>query len=181
MQFPYKLKRTVITDNAIKTYLSSYDPAKTGLQRWTLHAINDLPPSAKDVDAFNKEHATVLAYKIDETTLSIAKDNGVKLHISYRYDPASIDADRSFLKDCMFTAIIDIASGKLETVNQKNLKDLKIKIVKAVKLTGAAKYQYVDAYKTYLLMENEVVVVMKLLTQQIPMTTLDVYTYDLKK
>lgn len=176
-EVPYQVTRTVTTDNGAKIYLSSYDPTKSGLSRWTLQSVNSKPPSRKELEAFDKEHSEVLSYRMDENTLKVVKDDGKKLYISYQYQPGSIDEDHSFLKDCLFTAVIDIASGKLEAVNQKNLKNLKIKIVKVVKLTGDSRYQYSDKLQKYLLQETEVVVVAKVLGMQTPITTRDVYSY----
>jgi hypothetical protein len=177
LEVPCNLKRTVTTDNGAKIYLSSYDPTKSGLSRWTLQSVNSKPPSRKELEAFDKEHSEVLSYRIDENTLKVTKDDGRKLYISYQYQPGDIDEDHSFLKDCLFTAVIDIASGKLEAVTQKNLKNLKIKIVKVVKLTGDSRYQYSEKLQKYLLQEAEVVVVAKVLGMQTPITTRDVYSY----
>ncbi len=179
MNYPYDLKRVVTTEQSEKIYLSSFNPQKTGSERWTLLSVNGKQPSGTDLKNFNKEHETVFNYKINENTLKVARDDGKILQITYRYDPASIDADHSFLKDCLFTMVINATTGKLQSVLQKNLKDLKIKIVKASKLDGHSDYMYNEKDKKYLPANCEIVVVMKLIGQQVSIITTDTYSYKL--
>lgn len=177
LHYRYDLKREVNTEGNYKVYLSNYDPAKTGLECWTLQSVNGKAPSKAELKNFDKEHKYIPAYTIDKASLTIISDDGQTLHIGYKYTAASVDADHSFLKDCTFTAVIKTSTGRLESTAQKNLKDVKIKIVKAVKLEGTTHYIYDEQDKKYLISTAEVVAVVKVLGQQLAIVTTDSYTY----
>lgn len=138
-------------------------------------SVNGKSPSKSDQKAFTKEHDTNLAFKIDERTLKVAKDDGKTLEITYQYDPASLDQDHQFLKDCLYTLHINSTTGRLERLTEKNLKDLKIKFLKATEMSTSINYRYIDKDQTYIPVDSYVMIVIKMLGNELPMMTSEKY------
>lgn len=175
-KYAHEIQRTVTLNDKDKVYISSFDPNKQEQPQWTLVSVNGKKPSSGDQKAFDKEHNTKTNFKVDENSYKIVKDDGNTLEISYQYDPASVDSDHSFFKDCLFTLHINAKSGRLEKMTEVNLKDVKIKILKVTSLTTEVNYRYMEKDKIYVPTDNRVVVVIKMLGNELPMTTAEKYT-----
>lgn len=176
-KYAFDFERTVTTTNSTKVYLGNFDPSKSGAARWTLVSVNGMRPGLLDNKAWNDEHSMVVHFKADENSYKIISDDGNMLQISYEYDESSLDSDHFFLKDCVFTLFINTKTGKLEKSTEINLKELRIKTVKASKLEGNSDYTYNAADKTILLQNEEITVTIKMLGLEVPMTTKSKYTY----
>lgn len=175
-KYAHEVQRTVTINDKDKVYISSFDPNKQDPPQWTLVSVNGKNPSKGEQKAFEKEHNQKTDFKVDDNSYKISKDDGNTLEITYQYDPASVDSDHGFFKDCLFTLHINAKTGRLEKMTEVNLKDLKIKILKATKLTTEVTYQYIEKDKTYVPLNDRIEVVIKLLGNEMPMITTDKYT-----
>lgn len=170
-KYAYEVQRTVTLNEKSKVYVSNFDPSKQDSLKWTLVSVNGKSPSKGEQKAFDKEHDLKLNFKIDESTFKVAKDDGNKLEISYQYDPATLDKDHLFLKDCLYTLHINAKTGRLEKLTEINLKDLKIKILKVTKMATLINFTYVEKDKVYVPTDNSIEIVIKMLGNEIPMLT----------
>lgn len=175
-KYPHQIERTVTINEKDKVYISSFDPNKQNPPQWTLVTVNGKSPSKGDQKAFDKEHDMKTDFKIDENTLKVAKDDGNSLEISYQLDPASLDQDHGFLKDCLYTLHINAKTGRLEKLTEANLKNLKIKILKVTKMTTLINYKYIEKDKIYVPIDSRVELVIKLLGNEMPMITSEKYS-----
>ncbi len=176
-KYAHEVQRTVTINDKDKIYLSSFEPNKQVQPQWTLVSVNGKKPSGSEQKAFDKEHNTKTDFKIDESSLKVAKDDGTTLEITYQYDPTSLDSDHIFFKDCLYTLHINAKTGKLEKMTEVNLKDVKIKFLKVTSLTTEVNYQYLEKDKTYIPINTRVVAVIKMLGNEMPMTTAEKYTF----
>lgn len=175
-KYAHEVERTVSFNDKDKVYISSFDPNKQDTPQWTLVSVNGKKPSKGEQKAFDKEHNQKTDFKVDDNSYKIAKDDGNTLEITYQYDPSTIDSEHGFFKDCLFTLHINAKTGRLEKITEVNLKDLRIKILKATKLTTEVTYQYIEKDKIYVPVNDRVEVVIKMLGNEMPMITTDKYT-----
>ena len=175
-KYAHEVQRTVTVNDKDKVYISSFDPNKQDPPQWTLVSVNGKSPSKGEQKAFEKEHNQKTDFKVDYNSYKVTKDDGSTLEITYQYDPTTVDSDHSFFKDCLFTLHINAKTGRLEKMTEVNLKDLRIKILKATKLTTEVTYQYIEKDKTYVPINDRVEVVIKMLGNEMPMITTDKYT-----
>ncbi len=175
-KYAHEVERTVTFNDKDKVYISSFDPNKQDTPQWTLVSVNGKSPSKGEQKAFDKEHNQKTDFKVDDNSYKVAKDDGSTLEITYQYDPTTVDSDHGFFKDCLFTLHINPKTGRLERMTEVNLKDLRIKILKATKLTTEVTYQYIEKDKTYVPVNDRVEVVIKMLGNEMPMITTDKYT-----
>lgn len=179
-KYAYQLERTITLSGKDKVYQSSYDPSQDESNRWTLSTVNGKKPSKHDINTFNDEHAMKVHFKVDENTYKVTKDDGNRIEITYQYDPSSLDLDHQFLKDCLITLFINAKTGRLEKSSELNLKNLKIKILKITKLTSDVNYVYNTTNKNYIISNETVTVVIKMLGNEMPMITTNKYTFTTK-
>ncbi|RZK37924.1 MAG: hypothetical protein EOO90_23910 [Pedobacter sp.] len=175
-KYAHEVQRTVTLNDKDKVYISNFDPSKQSPPNWTLSSVNGKSPSQAEQKAFTKEHDMKTDFKIDENTLQITKDDGSWLEISYQFDPSSLDADHNFLKDCQYTLHINAKTGRLEKMTEINLKDLKIKILKVVKMSTEVNYQYIEKDKIYVPTTSYIEIVIRMLGNELPMITAEKYT-----
>lgn len=175
-KYAHEVQRTVTVNDKDKVYISTFDPNKQDPPQWTLVSVNGKNPSKGEQKAFDKEHNIKTNFKVDDNSYKVTKDDGNTLEITYQYDPTTIDSDHGFFKDCLFTLHINAKTGRLEKMTEVNLKDLRIKILKATKLTTEVTYQYIEKDKTYVPVNDRVEVVIKMLGNEMPMITTDKYT-----
>jgi len=175
-KYAHQVQRTVTFNDKDKVYISSFDPSKKDQPQWTLVSVNGKNPSKGDQKAFEKEHDMKTDFKIDENSLKVAKDDGNSLEISYQFDPTSLDNDHAFLKDCLYTLHINAKTGRLEKMTEINLKDLRIKILKITKMATIVNYKYIENDKTYIPVDSNVELIIKMLGNEIPMITAEKYT-----
>jgi hypothetical protein len=178
-KYKHEVQRTVTLNEKDKVYISNFDPSKQEQPKWTLTSVNGKSPSNSEQKAFDKEHDQKLNFKVDESTYKVAKDDGNSLEITYQFDPSSLDSDHLFLKDCLYTLHINAKTGKLEKMTEVNLKDLKIKILKVTKMTTLVNFQYIEKDQTYIPTSNIVEIVIKMLGNELPMTTAEKYSLKL--
>lgn len=174
--YAYNVQRIVSLQGKDKVYQSTFDPTKDEANRWTLSTVNGKSPSKHDIKTFNEEHQLKVHFKVDENSYKVGRDDGNIVEISYQYDPSSLSAEQSFLKDCQITLYINAKTGLLEKSSELNLKDLHIKILKIVKLTSDIYYTYQPATKSYTIANDAVTVVVKMLGNEMPMVTSNKYT-----
>lgn len=175
-KYRHEVQRTVTLNEKDKVYISTFDPMKQELPQWTLVSVNGKSPSKNEQKAFTKEHDNKLDFKIDESSLAIAKDDGSQLEITYQFDPASLDKEHGFLKDCLYTIHINAKTGKMEKITETNLKDLRIKILKVTKMTTLVNYRYIEKDKLYVPTDSRVEIIIKMLGNELPMVTSEVYS-----
>ncbi|WP_343532920.1 hypothetical protein [Pedobacter sp.] len=175
-KYAHEVQRTVTVNDKDKVYISTFDPNKQDPPQWTLVSVNGKNPSKGEQKAFDKEHNLKTNFKVDDNSYKVTKDDGNTLEITYQYDPTTIDGDHGFFKDCLFTLHINAKTGRLKKMTEVNLKDLRIKILKAIKLTTEVTYQYIEKDKTYVPVNDRVEVVIKMLGNEMPMITTDKYT-----
>jgi len=175
-KYAHQVQRTVTFNDKDKVYISSFDPSKKDQPQWTLVSVNGKNPSKGDQKAFEKEHDMKTDFKIDENSLKVVKDDGNSLEISYQFDPTSLDNDHAFLKDCLYTLHINAKTGRLEKMTEINLKDLRIKILKITKMATIVNYKYIENDKTYIPVDSNVELIIKMLGNEIPMITAEKYT-----
>lgn len=175
-KYTHQVQRTVTFNDKDKVYISTFDPSKPNPPQWTLVSVNGKKPSNSDQKAFEKEHDMKVDFNIDENSLQVAKDDGSALEISYQLDPASLDKDHGFLKDCLYTLHINAKTGRLEKMTEANLKDLRIKILKITKMATVTNYKYLEKDKIYIPVDNYVELIIKMLGNEMPMTTAETYT-----
>lgn len=175
-KYAHEVQRTVTVNDKDKVYISTFDPNKQDPPQWTLVSVNGKNPSKGEQKAFDKEHNIKTNFKVDDNSYKVTKDDENTLEITYQYDPTTVDSDHGFFKDCLFTLHINAKTGRLEKMTEVNLKDLRIKILKATKLTTEVTYQYIEKDKTYVPVNDRVEVVIKMLGNEMPMITADKYT-----
>lgn len=175
-KYVHEVQRVVTVNDKDKVYLSNFDPNKPAPPQWALVSVNGKTPSKADQKAFDKEHEIKTNFQIDESSYKVVKDDGKTLEISYQYNPASLDADHLFFKDCLFTLHINATTGRLVRMREVNLKDLKIKILKISSLVTEVNYAYIEKDKCYVPTTDRIEMVIKLLGQEMPMITTDTYT-----
>jgi hypothetical protein len=175
-KYPHQVQRTITLNEKDKVYISNFDPSKQDPPQWTLVSVNGKSPSKGEQKAFVKEHDMKTDFKIDENSLKVAKDDGSTLEINYQLDPASLDKDHGFLKDCLYTLHINAKTGRLEKMTETNLKDLKIKILKVTKMATVVNYKYIEKDKIYVPVDNYVEIVIRMLGNELPMITAEKYT-----
>ncbi len=175
----YDLTSTMVTGDKVKNFVSYYDPSKKGDDRWVLVSVNGKGASSSDEKIFEKQHAIVNNFKADDHSYKVVKDDGGYVEITYQYDPASLNKDNGFLKDCVIKLVVNTQTGRLERAEEENLKELKIKILKVTKLNSATHFMYVEKEQKYLVQKEDVAMIIKMLGQEVPTTTVNTYNYKL--
>ncbi|SOD13381.1 hypothetical protein [Pedobacter xixiisoli] len=175
-KYAHEVQRTVTLNEKDKVYISNFNPNEPDSLKCTLVSVNGKSPSKGEQKAFVKEHDMKLDFKIDENTLKITKDDGTMLEVSYQYDPASLDKDHQFLKDCLYTLHIDAKTARLEKLTEINVKDLKIKILKVTKMATVINFKYIEKDKIYVPTDSAIEIIIRMLGNELPMLTSEKYT-----
>jgi hypothetical protein len=174
----YDLKYSSISNEKEKITLAHYDPTKPEAERWTVLSVDGRDPSSSEIKKFKKEHAQQppAPSKIDESTMKIEQESAEQLVISYKLDPATIPSEASFLKDCRNYLTIDLRSKRLTSLQSRNEKPVKIKILNASKLEVTIDYTYSEQLQRYLPQKEDLVMIIRLLGQEAPMETVSVFS-----
>lgn len=177
-EYSYDLKETVNTEGKEKIILAHYDPSKSEEERWNVISADDRDPTTAEIRRFKKEHgkpATPPA-KIDDSSYKIEKEDANNLVISFKLDPASLEKDNAFLKDCRSYLTIDLKSGKLSKAESINEKPLKIKTFNIPRLNTYSDLIWNETEKRYFPKKDNINMVIKLLGQEAETTTIFEYS-----
>lgn len=171
LSFDVKVTSLVATKETVKE--GSYDATKPEGQRWTLKSVDGKTPTAKEIDAFVKEHANAVKLNpsVDESTYRVESETPDKLSVSYKIDEASLPKESKFMKDCRITKDVNLRTKRLEKVSTINEKPVRIKIVNAEKLNVIANLSYRPDLGGYVPTDNEMIMVIKFLGQSVNMDT----------
>lgn len=180
--YAFDLKQTTSAGGKDKIEIASYDPAKPEDDRWTLTSVDGQNPTNAQIKSFKNAHKTsTVGKKADDSSYKIVKDDKETVVISYKLDPALLDKDSGFMKDCITYLHFDTKSArmtKLETINEK---PLRIKILNVPKLDTDVNFVYMAADKKYLPDNQKVMMTIKLLGQEVDTVIETVYSNYRKK
>lgn len=180
--YAYDLKQTTITTGKQIVTVAKFDPSSPKAEQWTVVSIDGKAPSKSDISTFRKNQAkSTSSNKTDEASYKIEKESPDHLVVSYKTDPASLDKDAAFMKDCRLYMTINLKTKKLEQVQALNEKPVKIKILNAQKLDIVTKYTKDEQANRYLITTQDLNISAKFLGQALDVQTISEYSNYTKK